>query len=933
MKCSTTILFLFLFRHHSPVPTAEASGTKWFNLIESRELLYYGRVASARMLFDETDGDDGGDMESFLSRHPVVSYTALKCKYADIVIDVLQLFYELDAFCTSKSNQTTADNGRGSSATNTHPETGVLNCAESTVKRFNGLKTYIVKMVYNLFFYWETTPALRTTDQSLLKTLISTNLFLCYSDRANLFAYGKQTTAGEHERRDCFEQDFGKNVYYRASHLGKSIVQIIGLTEQFRCKNCRVGDPYKNNIDIRRTLQNRTLDDIDAVAADLLRSILDPYRLLFDIETVEYTAYNEHMYDPEYLLFHNLISNKQLPIGDVQVSIKHLTYTITDFYEIIKVSYNIDSVHEFQGYLFNIIANLFYVHISASLKEPPYEAFDQLLSIVNRFVSEIIPNNCSGKYCKEIISRYDITVFYYKFYRASNDEMFMQFLYKDYLFYKDNKTMKWNQTDENNRTNGLELLSSLIDQIKNDSQFKSFSQVTKLLSYEAHTNTDYSIVKVRYTCKPESSKNENTNSITNRTELRNVLLLFWMSLANRDGNHLSLTPTVIPSSSLATDIRADKTSDTAMTAIVSYANNTEYFLNAEIDFPSIFENNNVNVIKKMPKVFRNSAIGRSIVYTMNYVSNVYLSYDDYYVVQYMLVPLLLRFRYTQQVFNKMSPLDWTVLQQVTLATICAIENHEIKNFEWQPYSIELYTSMRTERDGKTQNPVTEIDERLKTKVLKHILTINVNNVNTLLNKIYNTYIEKICVSNINDKQLQFSWNGEMLYGYEVFRDVSQSVFNMNDILRFHWFMIKTFIVKVLVKLNMFLSLYKKQTFGDELKIKKSITTKIQNVLDYLFKLGSSKSIHFFLINKIRIFLYFLKDDVGVDEILIQNYFHNEVMQFGVNVHISEFDNVNDALSALSEDVKSFKILLEDILDDADTTIASNMTLAMSLVPK
>lgn len=163
--------------------------------------------------------------------------------------------------------------------------------------------------------------------------------------------------------------------------------------------------------------------------------------------------------------------------------------------------------------------------------------------------------------------------------------------------------------------------------------------------------------------------------------------------------------------------------------------------------------------------------------------------------------------------------------------------------------------MRTERDGKTRNLVTGVDNRLKTKVLKHISTINVNNVNTLLNKIYYKYIEKICVSNMNDKQLQFRWSEEMFYGYEVLRDVSQSVFNMNDILRFHWHLIKTFSVKVLVKLKVFLSLYKGQTFGDALKTKKSITTDMHAVLNYLFKRSSSESIDSFIINRLTKLLF------------------------------------------------------------------------------
>lgn len=218
----------------------------------------------------------------------------------------------------------------------------------------------------------------------------------------------------------------------------------------------------------------------------------------------------------------------------------------------------------------------------------------------------------------------------------------------------------------------------MINKIKNDSKFKSFSQVTKLLSYEANTNPGHSINQVTYKYELKNSKNDIINSITNRTELWNVLLLFWMSLTNCDGSHLTLTPTVTPSSSLATDNAADKTSDTAT---VSFVIKTDYSLNAKIDFPFIFENNNFNDIKKMPKVFVNSAIGKSIVYTVNYAANVYLSYNDCYIVQYMLVPLLFRFRYTQQVFNKISPLDWAVLQQITLATIYVIVNHEINNFE------------------------------------------------------------------------------------------------------------------------------------------------------------------------------------------------------------------------------------------------------------
>lgn len=57
------------------------------------------------------------------------------------------------------------------------------------------------------------------------------------------------------------------------------------------------------------------------------------------------------------------------------------------------------------------------------------------------------------------------------------------------------------------------------------------------------------------------------------------------------------------------------------------------------------------------------------------------------------------------------------------------------------------------------------------------------------------------------------------------------------------------------------------------------------------------------------------------------------MRFGVDIPIPEFDNINDTLPALYDDVKSFGILLDDILNDTNTSIASNMTLEMSFVPK
>lgn len=102
-------------------------------------------------------------------------YTALKCKYSHLIIDLLQFFFESVSACQSlranTANEVTAGPADRFSSENEK-------CLREIVRTFDDVKKSVARMIYNVINLTKLSANLRSIDQSLIKSLVFMNACL-----------------------------------------------------------------------------------------------------------------------------------------------------------------------------------------------------------------------------------------------------------------------------------------------------------------------------------------------------------------------------------------------------------------------------------------------------------------------------------------------------------------------------------------------------------------------------------------------------------------------------------------------------------------------------------------------------------------------------------------------------------------------------------
>lgn len=130
-------------------------------LIYKREMILNSKVVSK--IFHVLTSFD-----IFILEYPIIVYTAIQCTYAEVLVDLFQTFYEI------------ISHGVESSKSIKYQESKPIEWLEYVHDKIVRIKQSIAQIIFMLFFYLDSIEVLRTTENSFLKSLLGTNLFLNY---------------------------------------------------------------------------------------------------------------------------------------------------------------------------------------------------------------------------------------------------------------------------------------------------------------------------------------------------------------------------------------------------------------------------------------------------------------------------------------------------------------------------------------------------------------------------------------------------------------------------------------------------------------------------------------------------------------------------------------------------------------------------------
>lgn len=497
------LVFLTCTRFSGTVNEGVSNASGWFQEILDREVFIDGKVASMQKLFDNDIRFD--EMTAFVDKRPDVMYAALRCKYADGIVDVLQTFYSIISRVLPGSFLP-----EDSSPISVNPEE--MSIIEKIINEdFFGTKPLFEKMLYNLFFYTDNYVRLRSTDPGFLKSVFSINLFLNYCNVKKPYIVYKNNSINSVPQLDV------KETNQKVRILKNSIVQIIGIVDTFRCKHCIVDNLYANFIKMSNVLNSIPSTDIDAIK-NVLRSKIEPLDSLIHNGSVNYNNYEKNMYDPDQFLFEDILEFHHSIIGYATIEIKKGRFLcLKEFYNIIKNSFNIKLILKYQNFLIEIIAHIFIRH-AYNLLEYPDRVSDlqDLTNSLNIFTSKIMPSTFLLDVVNFVmmlkvllntnIHNDDINVSKKKLHSIFNRK----------FWFSDNHIKIVNDIP----------LKRLIIEISENKLFMSFRQVVWILSYESNTNPNHYVLKVHDI--PKEVQPVSKKVLVFMTELRFVLFSLWI---------------------------------------------------------------------------------------------------------------------------------------------------------------------------------------------------------------------------------------------------------------------------------------------------------------------------------------------------------------------------------------------------------------------
>lgn len=302
-------------------------------------------------------------------------YTAQKCKYSNLIIDVLRTFFESISVCQKQIIE--------NSRKNMQLSVKIKKSLNQIIKRIVDFKKYIVKFIFNIKSFMKLTPILKSTDHTLTKSLLSINVCL-------------------HHIKCIIVQHNNTSEINSKIDVQKLIAQMMNMVERFRCKYCYIRDYYNSTKFRRKQIYDSILNDTNVNGVDsLIENTLKGLDIYFDDFTllshflVSGTVFDEEMYDPKYILLANIFEIEDNSfISTLFVRWKNRTdwLQLIEVYNTVSKSYNLQIIYEYQVFLVEVIKNLFYIQVM----NKNINSFDNIRAILEefeKFIDQFIPKN------------------------------------------------------------------------------------------------------------------------------------------------------------------------------------------------------------------------------------------------------------------------------------------------------------------------------------------------------------------------------------------------------------------------------------------------------------------------------------------------------------------------------------------------------------
>lgn len=662
-------------------------------------------------------------------------YTALKCKYSNLIVDLFRVYFEVVSLCRMFEN--TPKNYKLSNK--------IKACINIIFKSTVELKKYIVKFIYNLYNLMSLTPILKFTDQTLIKSLLSINLFLC-----NLQIYYADHQNGGDMNSTFHEID-----------MKIIIAQIINLIERFRCKNCLIDDYYGLNILTKNKIKDLILDINNEKSLDYyIGNMLKKFDIYYDDPTLYIfaeitTVFYVEMYDPKNMLLKHIFDYPFFKTLIVRWKNCHCELELIKVYEEVAKSSDLQAIFDFQVLLIEVIRNIFHIKFI----NENFISTKESLEALKMFINQIVPKNYPTSLYDSIKQ--------------------LQILLLDHL--QPEKSPAALTVSSKKLLRNLSIITTLKDDFKTNDiedsvkklpmkdfihkivscrEYKIFADIFKELSFESNILGDYDLNRIHYTGKT-TEQYDNQKPCKDLSLLRKNLLLFQMLMRGFQQVH-------------------DDSSN---------------------DF-------DIEIVRKAKS------------YIFDNLMHLYRTYMDQDEIRRIVLPLLIRFKYTLKKID-----DYKMLPQVSIFYTNVIEKFELTNclVYVQEYNLDIYyeevkqyqtrnllmheSQIRISLYKSLWNDRKRIMNDLKLNTSEYHMKDEKRDVYSMIVNQFIPIVDTNYVHTGLSDPILFPWNGFMTYDETINSAISQGIFDYQDLVRHQCFVMRWIISNILeIFLNFIINL-------------------------------------------------------------------------------------------------------------------------------
>lgn len=453
----------------------------------------------------------------FVLRASKLLYTVQKCKYSNLIIDALRIFFKsIISSCRKLPLDFLKNNDE-------QLLIKISSFNNKIIERLVELKIYISKFIFNINHLMSLSPTLKYTDHTLIKSLLSINLYL------------------EHMKIhiDQYKQGDDKK---ESIDVKKVIAQMINLVERFRCKHCYIENYYNDLKLLDKKIICAKVDDIDYYNS--IHSLIDnTFKNLnmFQEDASLYTILNykqfsENLYDQKYILLEyifNINIDKSFIISDLIVEWKNATQwqTLRNVFDEVKSTYNLQNIYKYQVLLIEVIKSVFYIKFMNPELVTSKADIKKLLNEFDEFINKMIPKNYPTN-MYHLIMQFRNSLYQLVLTKTKSTSVLSIFSIQQLrkVFINTTYVLSENCKISNINTTIKSLpMSELVLRITELKNFFIFFTIFEELSYESDTLSNYNLLTVN-----DLEAIENNNNLTNAiickhfSLLREKLLLFQM---------------------------------------------------------------------------------------------------------------------------------------------------------------------------------------------------------------------------------------------------------------------------------------------------------------------------------------------------------------------------------------------------------------------